>query len=46
MSLESRIVRTLIRWLWVRYPFQMRDIVIGPGRHVQGNPKRKGRANE
>ena len=40
MSIESRIVRTLIAWLYRHYPYQVLDIVVGKGRHIQRNPRR------
>ena len=41
MSLESSIVRLVIRWLWAKYPWQCRDIIVGEGRHIQGSRKKK-----
>jgi len=40
MSIESRIIRTLIAWLLRRYYYQMMDLVVGPDRHIQRNPRR------
>ena len=41
MSIEARFFRAVIAWLWVRYPYLMMDIVIGGGRHIHKNPKKK-----
>ena len=41
MSIESRFFRAVIAWLWVRYPYLMMDIVIGGGRHIHRNPKKR-----
>ena len=40
MTIENKIVSILIRYLWVKYPFLMLDIVIGPNAHVHRNPKK------
>ena len=44
MSLETRIMRAIIGWLWGRYPYLMRDIVVGPDKHLRRNPRRRGKA--
>jgi len=41
MSAESWIVRKVIKWLWARYPGQVKDIVLGPKAHVHRNPRKK-----
>ena len=41
MSLESRIVRGIIGWLWKRYKFQVLDIVCGKDRHIHFNPNKR-----
>ena len=38
MSIKSRIIRGVLKWLWVRYPCQMKDIVIPEGAHIHLNP--------
>ena len=40
MSIKSRIIRGLLKWLWVRYPGQVKDIVLGPSAHVHKNPRK------
>jgi hypothetical protein len=42
MSIKSRIIRGILRWLWVRYPFQFKDIVIPDGYHLSRNPPKTG----
>ena len=53
MSLESSIVRLIIRWLWSmlllmkgRYPFQFRDISQDIEMHVAYNPGKKPKEEE
>jgi hypothetical protein len=41
MSIETRIIRGLLKWLWSRYQFQMMDVVIPKNAHIQRNPSRK-----
>jgi len=40
MSIETRIIRTLIGWLWKRYQFLMMDVVIPKDAHVHKNPRK------
>ena len=41
MSIEARFFRAVIAWLWVRYPYLMKDIILGAGAHIHKNPKKK-----
>jgi len=41
MSARSWIVRKVIKWLWAKYPGQVKDIVLGPKAHVHRNPTKK-----
>lgn len=41
MSIKSRVIRGLLKWLWVKYPFTMKDIVIPSGYHIHRDPKPK-----
>lgn len=41
MTLENRLVSTIIQYLWVKYPYQMKEIVIGHDKHLHLNPKKK-----
>lgn len=38
MSIESFIVRSMIRFLWGKYPHQVNDILNEQGKHIHGNP--------
>ena len=41
--MRIKIVKALIRWLGKNYPFLMMDEVIGTGRHLHKNPRKKAR---
>lgn len=41
MSVKNRIIRGVLRWLWVKYPFQFKDIMLADKMHVHKNPTRK-----
>lgn len=41
MSIKSRIIRGILKWLWAKYPYTMKDIVIPIGSHIHKNGKRK-----
>ena len=40
MSMEAKVVTVLIKYLWCKYPYLMKEIVIGPNAHVHRNPKK------
>jgi len=41
MSAKVKVIRMLIRWLWLRWPYLMMDTVIGEGFHRHANPRKK-----
>jgi hypothetical protein len=38
MSIKIKVVRAIIKWLWLRWPYLLRDTVIPPNAHVHLNP--------
>ena len=43
MSLQTKLIRSLLMFLWSRWPYLMLDIVIPAGRHIHANPRPKKR---
>lgn len=43
MSIKNQIIRGILKWLWVKYPFQFKDIMLADKMHVHKNPTRKDR---
>lgn len=41
MSMEAKVVTVLIKYLWCKYPFLMKEIVIGHDKHLHANPRKK-----
>jgi hypothetical protein len=41
MTIQTKIARGIIGVLMRRYPFLMREAVVGPNAHVHLNPTRK-----
>ena len=41
MSIKNRIVRGILKWLWVRYPFQFKDIMLDAKCHIHRNPVKR-----
>ncbi len=41
MSIKSRLIRCLLKWMWKRYPFQYKDILKAEKLHIHRDPKRK-----
>lgn len=41
MTIQTKIARGIIRVLMRRYPFLMREAVVGPNAHVHLNPRKK-----
>ena len=41
MSIKSRIIRGVLRWLWVKYPFQFKDIMLADKMHIHKNPRKR-----
>lgn len=41
MSLSNRIVRAVIVWLVKRYPYQVKDVLLGPKAHIHRNPRKR-----
>lgn len=39
--MKARLIKTVIGWLWKRWPYLMKEVVIGHGHHCHANPKRK-----
>ena len=43
MSMEAKVVTVLIKYLWYKYPFLMKEVVIGHDQHIHKNPKSRKR---
>ena len=41
MSIKNRIIRGVLLWLWVKYPFQFKDIMLDAKCHVHKNPRKR-----
>jgi hypothetical protein len=39
--MKMKLIRRLIEWLNKRYPFLMLDVVVGPGRHIHKDPRKR-----
>ena len=41
MTIKTKIARGVIAWMNRRYPYLMREEVVGPNAHVHLNPRKK-----
>jgi hypothetical protein len=41
MSAKVKVLRMLIKWLWMRWPYLVLDITVGPKAHIHRNPVKK-----
>jgi hypothetical protein len=40
--MKAKLIRWIAEWIYKKYPYLMKEIVVGHGKHIHGNPQ-KGR---